>query len=165
MRTPRHSTTQHMQTESLNDVSARLRRSERKRNAQVAELAAARAEADRLKSELSSVLARHRVREKAAAEAAAAQREKDRNDAAAAARAATAGLLEPAQQQQLRKRDAIIGRLRDKLEAASGELSEEQVRQLLELTFQFDGAVFIRSRALPCFDQGENPISLQGGYC
>lgn len=123
-----------MQADTLNDVSSRLHRSERKRTAQVAELAEARAEADRLKSELSSVRARHRAKEKAAEEAAAAQREKSRNDAATAARVATAGLLEPAKrqhQQQLRERDAMIGRLRDKLEATSGELSEEQVRQLV----------------------------------
>lgn len=104
-------------------MSARLRRSERKRAAQATELAEARAAADVAKSELSRVLARHRAKEKAAA-AAAAQLEKKRESEAATA----AGLLaDPAQQRQLRERDAEISRLRDRLEAAAGELSEEQV--------------------------------------
>lgn len=120
------------QTAGLNDVSARLRRSERKRAAQAAELAEARAEADAAKSELSRVLARHhraKEKEKAAA-AAAAQQEKRESEAAAREKAAatTAGLLAaPAQQRQLRERDAEISRLRDGLEVAAGELSEEQV--------------------------------------
>lgn len=91
-------------------MSARLRRSERKRKAQAAELAEARTEAAEAKSELS------RAREKAAAQA---QREKAKGEA------------DPTRQQQrqLRERDAEISRLRDRLEAATGELSEEQVRE------------------------------------
>lgn len=129
---PRRVHTTAPQTASLDDVSARLRRSERKRTAQATELAEARAEADAARSELSRVLARHRAKEKAAA-AAAAQQEKSRESEAAArekAAATTAGLLAaaaPAQQRQLRERDAEISRLRDRLEAAAGELSEEQV--------------------------------------
>lgn len=134
-----------MQTATLDDVSARLRRSERKRAAQAAELADARAEADAVKSELSRALARHRAKEKAAAAAAAAaaRQEKKRESEAAAARekaaaAATAGLLAaPAQQRQLRERDAEISRLRDRLEAAAGELSEEQVRKAWAVVLEF----------------------------
>ncbi len=100
------------QTDTINDVSARLRRSERKRKAQAAELAEAREEAAEAKSELSL----SRAREKATAQA-LTQREKGKGEA------------DPARQQQrqLRERDAEISRLRDRLEAATGELSEEQV--------------------------------------
>ncbi|CAN0126637.1 unnamed protein product [Scytosiphon promiscuus] len=109
--------------ESLNDVSARLRRSERKRKAQAADLAEAKAKADAATTELSRVLARHRAKEKAAA--AARKEERDRNDARE--RAAAGDLLAaPALQEQLREREAEISRLRDKLESASAELSEEQ---------------------------------------
>eukprot|EP00903_Cladosiphon_okamuranus_P008266 g7956.t1 len=119
-------------TASLNNVSARLRRSERKRAAQATELADARAAADAAKSELSRVLARQRSKDKAAAAAAAAaaalQDKKKESEAAARERAeAASGLLaDPAQQRQLLERDAEISRLRDRLEAAAGELSEEQ---------------------------------------
>ena len=115
-------------TASLNDVSARLRRSERKRAAQATELAEARAAADAAKSELSHALARHRAKEKAAAAAAAAAAQEDKKKQSEAAAREKAGLLaDPAQQRQLRERDAEISRLRDRLEAAAGELSEEQV--------------------------------------
>ncbi|CAN0167537.1 unnamed protein product, partial [Ectocarpus fasciculatus] len=102
---------------SLNDVTARLRRSERKRNAQAAELAEARAEADAAKAELS----RHRAREAAAASA-AAQREKSKHETMVAA--AGGSIAESAQ--RLREREAEVSRLRDRLETATGELSEEQ---------------------------------------
>lgn len=99
------------QTDTIDDVSARLRRSERKRKAQAAELAEARAEASEAKSELSRALGRA-----AAAAAAQAQQEMAKNE------------TDPEQQRRLRERDAEISRLRDRLEAATGELSEEQVR-------------------------------------
>lgn len=76
------------------------------------------------------MLTRHRAKEKAAAAAAAQQEKKRESEAAEREKAAatTAGLLaDPAQQRQLRERDAEISRLRDRLEAAAGELSEEQV--------------------------------------
>lgn len=89
----------------MNDLSTRLRRSERTCDAQAAEVTKWRSEAEAARSELSR-LARRRIKETKEA------KEADGRDDALV--------------QALRERDVEVTHLRDKLDTATGELAEEQ---------------------------------------
>lgn len=93
------------QADRLQDLSSRLRRSERERKAQATELVEARAEAQATRSESARLV----VRSKKTADA---------NEAISELRAAQASALA--------ERDGEIARLREKLEIATGELAGEQ---------------------------------------